>query len=89
MNKVTTDLLENQLDTMRIRLEDITRIQEETRNAMEKGFKEQAESFDHSYEANSKNRKILEDDIMRLHTELKKKRKSDDMEEDAEEEPQQ
>eukprot|EP00972_Heterocapsa_arctica_P015710 2314650-Heterocapsa_arctica.AAC.1 len=72
---------------MRIRLEDMTVIQAETRSTMEQGFKAQANAFEDAYEANSKNRKMLEDEITRLRMELRKKRKNDDMDADAEEEP--
>ena len=90
MNKTMTEGMTDQLDTLRTRLEDITAIQEETKKTMEAGFQAQEKAFDEAHETNSRNRKKLEDEIRSVYAELKKeKRKSNEMDADAEGEPQQ
>eukprot|EP00972_Heterocapsa_arctica_P104917 15461838-Heterocapsa_arctica.AAC.1 len=65
----------------------MTAIHEETKMLITQGFKEQERAFDEEHSYNSKNHKKLEDDIERMYSLAKEgKRKSDKMEEDAEEE---
>eukprot|EP00972_Heterocapsa_arctica_P060030 8854420-Heterocapsa_arctica.AAC.1 len=63
----------------------MTTIHEETKRLIEKGFKSQEKAFDDEHVYSSKNRKKLEDDIKDVYALIKEgKRKSDEMDADAE-----
>eukprot|EP00972_Heterocapsa_arctica_P099147 14631328-Heterocapsa_arctica.AAC.1 len=73
------------IQNIELKMEEMPGIQEETKMLMKAGFVEQERAFDQEHKYNSKNHKKLEDDIYMLSKDGK--RKSDEMEQGEEEEP--
>eukprot|EP00972_Heterocapsa_arctica_P084735 12480128-Heterocapsa_arctica.AAC.1 len=85
MTKAITDTMMNNIQNIETKMEEMIGIHDETRMLMKEGFKEQERSFDQEHIYNSKNHKKLEDDIEMLAKDGK--RKSEEMEQGEEEEP--